>query len=218
MKTKRFNWAYIIIGIVGLLLASCAVDDGDDSIMDLQNGPYEAGKVSVYEGVWFADNNVARLDTAEMQVYGNYLRFSRVPFIHSLELKKYSGGVIGDGAVSDNEGQEDNAVYHFSFNSWAGQLLALSLTGSSDEGLFYSLYANPVGAAGGIDFELNTFPDLLQLSLDTRESNAVYDVKSDQWGVFLHYDYAILEDRKVKCAYVGELNLGYKFITTKRLK
>ena len=47
MKTKRFNWAYIIIGIVGLLMASCAEDDEDVDLTPRMKMPEFKGTISL---------------------------------------------------------------------------------------------------------------------------------------------------------------------------
>lgn len=224
MKTKRFNWAYIIIGIVGLLMASCAEDD-EDVVGDLipQNNaqtpsePYKPVAIpeGEFEGVWFSIGNYQEpVDTAIMTVKKNgSMSFSSVPCdsiinFFAKELSTESGGPPTEFGKSLEENFKRTAKSTIEPSA----SFTIVNTANSNTSLFFELTD-----------ESKTFPlrgeildyvfDKMTIRLAPRKSIAVYDIMNKQWGVFLYYESAVLHD-----IIDWPFALEYKFITTKKIK
>lgn len=223
MKTKRFNWAYIIIGIVGLLMASCAEDD-EDVVGDLipQNNaqtpsePYKPVAIpeGEFEGVWFSIGNYQEpVDTAIMTVKKNgSMSFSSVPCDSIINyfaevLKHYT--TVGVPEWSDLDERFKRTATSTIEPSASFTIVN---TANSNTSLFFELTD-----------EFLTFPmraevlddtlESLVIGLAPRESIAVFDTTTNQWGVFLYYNKAIITG-----VLEWRTDLGYKFITTKKIK
>lgn len=220
MKTKRFNWAYIIIGIVGLLMASCAEDDGDEDTFVPQppySEPYPpAGYpyAGEFEGVWYSiDNDKEPIDTAYLTVkeFGS-MSFSSVPCDSLInyfaeDLKHYT--TVGVPEWSDLDERFKRTATSTIETSTS---LVMVYTAKSDKSFYFEL-----------PDEFLTFPmraevlddtlESLVIGLAPRESIAVFDTTTNQWGVFLYYNKAIITG-----VLEWRTDLGYKFITTKKIK
>ena len=224
MKTKRFNWAYIIIGIVGLLMASCAEDD-EDVVGDLipQNNaqtpsePYKPVAIpeGEFEGVWFSIGNYQEpVDTAIMTVKKNgSMSFSSVPCdsiinFFAKTLSRESGGP----PTEFGKALEENFKRTAKSTIEPSASFTIVNTANSNTSLFFELTD-----------EFLTFPmraevlddtlESLVIGLAPRESIAVFDTTTNQWGVFLYYNKAIITG-----VLEWRTDLGYKFITTKKIK
>ena len=225
MKTKRFNWAYIIIGIVGLLMASCAVDDEDEVgelIIPQENGvsssePYKPVAIpeGEFEGVWFSIGNYQEpVDTAIMTVKKNgSMSFSSVPCdsiinFFAKTLSRESGGP----PTEFGKALEENFKRTAKSTIEPSASFTIVNTANSNTSLFFELTD-----------ESKTFPlrgeildyvfDKMTIRLAPRKSIAVYDIMNKQWGVFLYYESAVLHD-----IIDWPFALEYKFITTKKIK
>ena len=226
MKTKRFNWAYILRCVVGLLVASCAEDDGDDVVGDLipqdnaqtPSEPYKPVAIpeGEFEGIWFSIGNYKEpVDTGIMTVKKDgTMTLSSVPCdsiinFFAKELSRESGGPPTELGKSLEE----------SFKRTAKSTIVPSAsftivnTAKSEKTLYFDLTD-----------ESKTFPmrgefldylvcDNLTIRLAPRKSIAVYDIMNKQWGVFLYYESAVLHD-----VIDWPFALEYKFITTKKIK
>ena len=215
MKTKRLNWVHIIIGVASVLMGSCATDDNDLG-SDIQGpGYYEVGKAEKYEGVWFANGQNVPVDTAVMTIIGYQLHFSEEPFMHTLKLEQRSWADI----VNNKELGGESAVYKtFSFdNLVTTPLFFIFEKGRSGETIYYSVNTS----RDGVVFNLNNNgadSDILTLTLDNENSVLVRNIKDDQVGVFLRYNFGSFYVQEEQNAYVGDLDIEYKFISTKRLE
>ena len=215
MKTKRLNWVHIIIGVAGLLLASCAVDDGDmtdfGSIVDNdESQTYKNSLVGGYEGYWFSiDNDKEPIGTAilTLQKDGS-MSLSAVPCEEVIHKLREKGADVVSSPSSDTS---------FSLVDTSNSLSLIN-SANSNTSLFFELTDEslvfPLGGEliNGISF------DELTIRLAPRKSIAVFDTVNNQWGIFLYYQSALVLNRENGDRIDCNCDLGYKFISTKRLK
>ena len=206
MKIKFSNWTYILMCVMGLLVASCAEDDGDEMMRDLDSNDAYYGSNSqlegVYEGVWFSiSNDKEPIETAVMTVGTDYsLTFSSVPCEEVLTQLSALANVVTTFSLSPKSTQS---------------YLSSVMAGGSDNALYFDIsneyMAFPLNGDADNDGELT-------INLAPRKSIAVFDAVNRQWGVFLYYSSAVLRDNKAGQSVEKNFDLGYKFISKKRLK
>ena len=220
MKTKRFNWANILMCVVGLLVASCAGDDGDE-VQHLQiknySEPYPpAGYpyAGEFEGVWYSiDNDKEPIDTAYLTVkeFGS-MSFSSVPCdslisYYAEVLKRYT--TVGVPEWSDLDERFKRTATSTIETSTS---LVMVYTAKSDKSFYFELPDETMVFPMRAEV-LDLLFETLVIGLAPRESIAVFDTTTNQWGVFLYYNKAI-----VTGSLSWPVDLGYKFITTKKIK
>ena len=223
MKTKRFNWAYILMCVVGLLVASCAEDD-DDVVQDLipqdnTQTPSEQNETvgipeGMFEGVWFfVDNDKEPIDTAYLTIKENgTMTFSSVPCdsvinIFAENLKHYT--TVGVPEWSDLDERFKRTATSTIETSAS---FVMVYTAKSDKSFYFELPDETMVFPMRAEV-LDLLFETLVIGLAPRESIAVFDTTTNQWGVFLYYNKAIITG-----ALEWRTDLGYKFITTKKIK
>ena len=219
MKTTRLNWAYIIIGVVGLLMASCATDDNDFG-SDVRNSDYMYNGVSnmptgAYEGVWFAiDNDKEPISTATLTVRKDgSLSLSSIPcdsiinYYAETYLRRYTLNVP---EWSDLEERFKRTATSSIVSSVSFSMVN---TANSVNSYYYELTDESMTFPMRGEFMDNEVCEKMTVWFEPRKSIAVYDITDKQWGVFLYYSKVLFH------GYMElPLDLGYKFISTKRLE
>ncbi|MBR5657160.1 MAG: hypothetical protein IKW98_10870 [Prevotella sp.] len=220
MKTKRFNWDCILMCVVGLLVASCAEDDGDeDTFVPLPpySEPYPpAGYpyAGEFEGVWYSiGNDKEPIDTAYLTVkeFGS-MSLSSIPcdslisyFAESC-LRKYTWEVPEWSDLDERFRRTATSTIETS-NSFV-----MVYREESDKSFYFDLPDDTMTFPMRAEVLDHTLESLV-IGLAPRKSVAVFDTTTNQWGVFLYYNKAILTG-----ILEWRIDLGYKFITTKKIK
>ena len=219
MKTKRFNWANILMCVVGLLVASCAGDDGDE-VQHLQiknySEPYPpAGYpyAGEFEGVWYSiDNDKEPIDTAYLTVkeFGS-MSLSSVPCD---SLISYFAGTLSKYTWEVPEWSDLDERFRRTATSTieTSTSFVMVYTEESDKSFYFELPDETMTFPMRAEVLDDTLESLV-IVLAPRKSIAVFDTTTNQWGVFLYYNKAI-----VTGSLSWPVDLGYKFITTKKIK
>ena len=222
MKTKRFNWAYILMCVVGLLVASCAEDD-DDVVGDLipqdnAQTPSEQNETvgipeGMFEGVWFfVDNDKEPVDTAYLTIKENgTMTFSSVP-CDSVIRRFAEENFRWYTEVPEWKDEENKFVRTATSTIETSASLTMEYTAKSDKSLYFDLTDESMSFPMRAEILGGVF-DVLTIGLAPRKSIAVYDIATNQWGVFLYYNNVSLPR-----VILRPMDMGFKFITTKKIK
>ena len=240
MKTIRLIWTYMIIGVVSVLMASCATDD-DDFGSDVQNPNeyYNNGNnnnngekipnvelpIGKFEGYWFSiDNDKEPISTATMTVDAQYgMTFSSIPCDDVLE--KLCSMLSGVPGLNNNLPSIKEAALNL-VQTAKSSIVSTSNFSNLNMGYSNSAFYFEV-ATESLTFPLrgewtwnddSVFYDELTIRLAPRKSIAVFDIVNNQWGLFLYYESAVMINKEFNVGAESPFDLGYKFISTKRLE
>ena len=236
MKTIRLIYTYMIIGVVSVLMASCATDDADYG-SDLQNPDYMYNgsnngekipnvelPIGKFEGVWFSiDNDKEPISTATMTVDDQYgMTFSSIPCDDVLDkLCPMLSTVWGLGPTPSIKEAALNFVQTAKSSVVSTSNFSNLNMGYSNSAFYFDVATESLTFPLRGEWKWNDHYlvyDELIIKLAPRKSIAVFDIVNNQWGLFLYYESAALINKEYNGGAESPLDLGYKFISTKRLE
>ena len=221
MKTIKLIWTYMIIGVASVLMGSCATDDSDFG-SDVRNSDYMYNGVSnmptgVYEGVWFAiDNDKEPISTATLTVKKDgSLSLSSIPCDSIINYFAKVCSKVSGGPSATDFGKEIEERFKRTATSSIVSSVSFSMvnTANSVSSYYFELTDESMTFPMRGEFMDNEVCEKMTVWFEPRKSIAVYDITDKQWGVFLYYSKVLFH------GYMElPLDLGYKFISTKRLE
>ena len=168
-----------------------------------------------YEGVWFAiDNDKEPISTATLTVRKDgSLSLSSIPcdsiinYYAETYLRRYTLNVP---EWSDLEERFKRTATSSIVSSVSFSMVN---TANSVNSYYYELTDESMTFPMRGEFMDNEVCEKMTVWFEPRKSIAVYDITDKQWGVFLYYSKVLFH------GYMElPLDLGYKFISTKRLE